>query len=223
MATVRHLGLFPFCFTIKESATFSTENDIKEKAVPMWWRVKEWRLESTVTARSLKPNPATGQFVEQTNSATDFFDVQILHGLQSEKNLVCLIPFFSNVFQHFFTAATDFDTIGLDDIDYEALTLIVGPEFEFYLANDNRYGAGTQQPGEDVGSLSVNYAEISFSAPMYKEEKYEPEDGFNIATEVVGYTGSLTAIEYWPYDPEDGGGPIYDSATGAQLRDFPAS
>ena len=26
---------------------------------------------------------------------------------------------------------------------------------------------------------------------------------------------------YWPYDPGDGGGPIYDSATGAQLRPFP--
>jgi hypothetical protein len=32
---------------------------------------------------------------------------------------------------------------------------------------------------------------------------------------------NIDAIEYWPYDPEDGGGPIYDSATGAQLRDFP--
>jgi hypothetical protein len=25
-----------------------------------------------------------------------------------------------------------------------------------------------------------------------------------------------------PYDPNDGGGPIYDSATGAQLRGFPS-
>jgi hypothetical protein len=32
----------------------------------------------------------------------------------------------------------------------------------------------------------------------------------------------IEATEYWPYDPEDGGGPIYDSTTGAQLRDFPA-
>jgi hypothetical protein len=31
----------------------------------------------------------------------------------------------------------------------------------------------------------------------------------------------ITATEYWPYDPEDGLGPIYDSATGAQLRPFP--
>ena len=32
----------------------------------------------------------------------------------------------------------------------------------------------------------------------------------------------ISAIEYWPYDPGDGKGPIYDSATGAQLRGFPS-
>lgn len=35
-------------------------------------------------------------------------------------------------------------------------------------------------------------------------------------------TISITATEYWPYDPGDGLGPIYDSATGAQLRAFPS-
>jgi hypothetical protein len=36
-------------------------------------------------------------------------------------------------------------------------------------------------------------------------------------------SGSITVTpsEYWPYDPGDGGGPIYDSVTGAQLRGFP--
>jgi hypothetical protein len=32
----------------------------------------------------------------------------------------------------------------------------------------------------------------------------------------------LVPSEYWPYDPGDGGGPIYDSVTGAQLRGFPS-
>jgi hypothetical protein len=30
----------------------------------------------------------------------------------------------------------------------------------------------------------------------------------------------IEIAKYWPYDPEDGGGPIYDSETGAQLRSF---
>jgi hypothetical protein len=40
-------------------------------------------------------------------------------------------------------------------------------------------------------------------------------------TEVLSIEVILEATEYWPYDPEDGLGPIYDSATGAQLRPFP--
>ena len=48
------------------------------------------------------------------------------------------------------------------------------------------------------------------------------------STSIVGtpfsISGSITitATEYWPYDPNDGGGPIYDSTTGAQLRGFPS-
>lgn len=32
----------------------------------------------------------------------------------------------------------------------------------------------------------------------------------------------ITPDTYWPYDPGDGGGPIYDTATGKQLRSFPS-
>jgi hypothetical protein len=55
--------------------------------------------------------------------------------------------------------------------------------------------------------------------------------GKEFSTDIMGDTGPLTefemnvsvnAIEYWPYDPGDGDGPIYDSATGEQLRPFPA-
>jgi hypothetical protein len=32
----------------------------------------------------------------------------------------------------------------------------------------------------------------------------------------------LEPLEFWPYDPDDSLGPIYDSQTGAQRRAFPA-
>ena len=41
------------------------------------------------------------------------------------------------------------------------------------------------------------------------------------AHRVNSVSGTLTATEYWPYDPNDGLGPIYDTATGKQLRPFP--
>jgi len=31
----------------------------------------------------------------------------------------------------------------------------------------------------------------------------------------------IEPIEFWEYDPSDGGGPIYDKDTGKQLRAFP--
>jgi hypothetical protein len=40
--------------------------------------------------------------------------------------------------------------------------------------------------------------------------------------EIVSLNGTLQATEYWPYDPGDGLGPVYDTTTGAQLRAFPA-
>jgi hypothetical protein len=52
-------------------------------------------------------------------------------------------------------------------------------------------------------------------------------DGTETITRHFRYGGSdegsiaISVEEYWPYDPNDGDGPIYDSATGQQLRPFP--
>ena len=47
------------------------------------------------------------------------------------------------------------------------------------------------------------------------------EIGGNLVTIPLDINMAIDAIEYWEYDPNDGGGPIYNSATGAQLRPFP--
>lgn len=44
---------------------------------------------------------------------------------------------------------------------------------------------------------------------------------FRFGNDQASGTITLSATEYWPYDPNDGSGPIYDSATGEQLRPFP--
>jgi len=54
----------------------------------------------------------------------------------------------------------------------------------------------------------------------------DPESGpFESQFERGGVLGEIDTFTltpfYWPYDPGDGDGPIYDSATGAQLRAFP--
>jgi hypothetical protein len=45
---------------------------------------------------------------------------------------------------------------------------------------------------------------------------------FRYGSSSITGTFEITPSEYWPYDPNDGLGPIYDSTTGEQLRPFPA-
>jgi len=63
------------------------------------------------------------------------------------------------------------------------------------------------------GTFTYSLLGQSFTAPIYA---INSTGGGSLSV-----SASLVAEEYWPYDPQDGGGPIYDSATGAQLRSFP--
>jgi hypothetical protein len=44
---------------------------------------------------------------------------------------------------------------------------------------------------------------------------------FQLGDEKISGEIRITPHSFWPYDPEDGLGPIYDKDTGAQLRPFP--
>lgn len=62
------------------------------------------------------------------------------------------------------------------------------------------------------GELEYTLLGETFTAPLHARNSLGSGD--------LSISASLTAEEYWPYDPGDGGGPIYDSATGQQLRAF---
>jgi hypothetical protein len=66
-------------------------------------------------------------------------------------------------------------------------------------------GEGRVVTGGQLELLDV-VSDFSFTQPDY----------------FVGVGGlTIKAVEYWPYDPGDGGGPIYDTETGAQIRPMP--
>lgn len=77
---------------------------------------------------------------------------------------------------------------------------------------------GSQLPLGSYGEFSYKFLGQTFTTDIYAFNTRSDTEGFS---DVLDVTASLEAIEYWPYDPEDGRGPIYDSATGAQLRLFP--
>jgi hypothetical protein len=87
-----------------------------------------------------------------------------------------------------------------------------------------------------VGAATLSFLGKTFTTSVYISEPPPPDldDDPEFAAAILERNaaliahaeehadGSVEATEYWPYDPGDGGGPIYDSATGAQLRPFPA-
>lgn len=92
----------------------------------------------------------------------------------------------------------------------------MGPNFYYQQGDGDTPSVSTGGQFEEVGSITSNFCGLSFSAPIKHDNPFN-ESLYRIAS----LQSTLTATAYWPYDPEDGGGPIYDSATGQQLRPFP--
>jgi hypothetical protein len=103
------------------------------------------------------------------------------------------------------------------------------PENKYRMPLRFTYAASQSDGGIYSGDTPPNKATQSdaFTVRMLGEE-FKCDIFTEIQTSTLGGSSVqnmavvLEAIEYWPYDPNDGLGPIYDSATGEQLRPFPA-
>jgi hypothetical protein len=115
--------------------------------------------------------------------------------LDSEKDLVC--------------ANTYFGVFGSESVDDELLsyTLRTGgwTSFKKFFHGGSYYSIAILVTRSGNTATSVqNNGNLHFTVTL---------DGFST---------DFFPIKYWPYDPGDGLGPIYNSATGAQLRAFPS-
>jgi len=206
MASVRHINLFPFCVEPTDNSNLTREMAVsRDLALSLWWRVKNWSVdeaELTVIPEDDPPyayDMPTGTMTMVTPPTA----------IESEKKLVCNFN-------------RQFDVGGPDPFNDVSIILRIRP--------------GAEQSGElikmEVDVLANLYTLQLFYAngsPTVANEigigSIETEAG--IVTFPIGsdFNGSaslvISAAEYWPYDPGDGGGPIYDSGTGAQLRSFP--
>jgi hypothetical protein len=207
MATVRHLGLFPFCI-------LDPANDPNSSLVQMemsvdlglyfWWRVKKW----TVDSASLTIIPEEGD-PESIPIVTGEMTIELpAGGIASEKEFVCPK-------QRQFSVGDIFDQVGVilrifpranqsGDLIKMDIDVRASIQTTTYF-----YGNGGEAAPHIVGTGTITVQDRNLSFP--------------IGGDFPG-TGSLaiSATEYWPYDPGDGGGPIYNSTTGAQLRGFPS-
>jgi hypothetical protein len=215
MASVRHLGLFPWCFD--PATSFFSKEDLLKYAVPMWWRVKEWTLDAAADILANSDPPSTETYSDSFVFKITDIPIRFLSTstFQTEKDLVIAGK-----------AGTGFGTLGpvynwlffayLGDFNLE-LDLTIGPDFRFgAFAGDTR-SASSDGEFDQIGLITSNFCGVSFSTPL----KYNGPFSETLYV-ITSLNATLTATEYWPYDPGDGGGPIYNSATGAQLRGFPS-
>lgn len=202
MATVRHIGYYPksleLCYvqSIDDVSAHLPFTSTLEELLSFYWRVKRWRI-STV-----------GDGIEGDADPQPFsYDYSVVSvPAESEKHLVCGQNILGWTYDNGAPANND-DSLWV----YEQQTALVGnyPFFGVRASGVLSYDGGADY--EVVGSVYFG----SRSWPCY---------GIRIAEYYVNSADiTISAEEYWPYDPGDGGGPIYSSTTGSQLRAFPAN
>ena len=233
MATVRHLGLFPWCvprgidgLIASLGPEYSYLADLEQGAGTLWpvaftrdqalnlfWKVKSIRVTSPQEIVSevgkVDATPqseteknlvcfANGEMQTYVRAYTEIPDSGIVQGsLSISWNFMF---FDESIEQYWMPVNVDFtdDTLSPNGFGYSSYVENPGSGAEF---GGNIEFFGSQLP---MGFANANNCGIN-------------ED--EACSQFV--TGTIDVEEYWPYDPNDGGGPIYNSATGAQLRPFP--
>jgi hypothetical protein len=100
---------------------------------------------------------------------------------------------------------------------YASVTVYLGLPSESFSSPLPSVSFTHSMPSFDFGHGSINTRQTV----EVENQNLDPESIFTPDTATFN-SFTWSATEYWPYDPGDGLGPIYDSATGAQLRPFPA-
>lgn len=201
MATVRRLGLFYNCPLFNPASSEGYFNFFQGCAAPLKetvefiWRVKRWNFQAT-----LNPNWITVESTYRDNLNEHEFGGPVL---TNEKSLVCN----SLIFTHYFGAdRLDEDGAVVDTSYYlYAPELALGTAWPSNLYSPLHFFVSGLVP-DAMNRTGVLTYQIDLAGQLYSEP--------------AGFV-SMSPQEYWPYDPEDGAGPIYDSGTGAQLREFP--
>jgi len=208
MATVRKIGLMPQTFgngCILPITDFSFEfhpsyflEGTLDMVMALYWRVREFTVTASVI-RSGAPREETFKLrVGDDDGETD--------GFEKETDLICEQ---ADWYIRASYGNTDFTTkLGpayVDDDGNYFVSWGVDDGLETYRSNyrsDRDFGTN--------GTWVLKFSGYEITKPLYKVESNSGP------ASVV-----MNAVEYWPYDPNDGGGPIYDSTTGQQLRPFP--
>jgi hypothetical protein len=218
MATVRHLGLFPWC------TTYHTTQDIgagtlwpigltTSQMLKFYWLIKKIKLTSedaslVIIGEHTDSFPFNSERTEKSLVCAPTGDVQIADGLES-------FNFFEIVWSATLYEASSslfYPYFRLQFVDQE----LVAPTRGRLVIADSYWKSYTSGTTPTEGGVID-----CFGAKLSMGYGFSVDTGTGSAPQRYG-PGAIAAEEYWPYDPGDGGGPIYDTTTGKQLRPFPS-
>ena len=217
-ATGKHLGLFPFCIAnefpddlgglpVERIYPIGVELD---RAVKWFWRVKKWKAVYTLNDFSKEVifwNNGVSTFVVNTGGGLSYFDTL---NPETEKDLICKIGTrFAEYFE--FNSGFSFSLFSVVLHASQQPQPAVVRQGDLYYP---RFGCEILHGIDYMSTIGIIVEDIPIDIDL---------DGITVPaflTNADSGSLSISIHEYWPYDPEDGRGPIYDSATGAQLRDF---
>jgi hypothetical protein len=214
MASVRHLGLLPFCFSDSAanggygSTTLGTSSPYPigvnlETLLRWYWKVKRWTVQANLTGTGIRNIP-----VSTSVEATFFNGNNNSSELTTEKQLVCqrsvVYPGDDGSGQGLLMRMFDEGVQEVEELYYPSLSVS-------YSNGAGIVGTVGVEPQGQVSGGTITMDGLSIPSLIYGQ--FNP---------IISGSITITASEYWPYDPNDGGGPIYDSTTGAQLRGFPS-
>lgn len=187
-----------------------------------WWRVRQWSFNFDITLIDFSSNQEQlllrgetrtddrGEIVE--NTVPDIVD---------ERGLVCVSSATTSFTQF---ADTPVGNYLLDLVMLSSLRPIKTDGQNLFFSAD--FTMSVPIPGGSIGmspsgsfvatagSFVYQAGELEITRPIYFVRNREIE--FVPTINVL-----VKPARYWPYDPGDGGGPIYDTVTGRLLRGFP--
>jgi hypothetical protein len=238
MATVRHIGLFPWCQT-KSQTDSGWENSVvvsKSEATLLWWRAKKIGIRDfeTVDISVAGISPIFNPFTISPEATTE--KGLVCHGTsrvfdQNGTNSGSITNGFANVEAgQNFTLNLAYNANTTGDSDFFLLNWIANTVYTgFGFVRGSNSGTisflfGTEGTSNPTGTIPVTFSFGSRTLIRPTDDAYViSTSGSNPPSFTFNFLApNYEILEYWPYDPNDGGGPIYDSITGAQLRAFPA-
>lgn len=214
----------------------------------MTWRIKKYRFNISWTAevRTIEFNEETNEFefvINEYEQSTyvDLERISFFTDIEKETDLVCA---FSNGIDNAWKNESPLDAFYYDVQNFGFIPLWkdannINPQIYGSFLWQPRIGLPDILPGPQ---LSFGYPQAYFPTgytvifPLTEQTiNFGNGISFNVLVGAFGNTGSdddiyekytinswsLEAREWWEYDPNDGGGPIYNSVTGERMRANP--